>query len=255
MTRLLWVNPVGTDAFDEPLRVELERAKRPDTDLEVRSLSTGPAHLEYRSYEAAVVPELLGTIVDAEREGFDAVVIGCFNDTGLEAAREVATRAAVAAPCESALHVAATLGQSFSLVGVTRKVEPLMRENVRRYGFGDRLVSAKLLGFGVDDFQTDPDETCARLAALGREAVERDGADVLLLACTITYGFAARLQAELGVPVVDPVIAPLKYGELLAELRRFGWLPSRAGGYRSPAPDELERFGLDRLAPPLPVVR
>jgi allantoin racemase len=82
MTRVLWINPLGTDAFDEPIRDELERVKRPDTEVEVRSLGRGPHHLEYACYEAAAVPDLLAMLVQAEREGFDAAVIGCFYDTG-----------------------------------------------------------------------------------------------------------------------------------------------------------------------------
>ena len=110
MTRVLWINPLGTDVFDEPIRVELERVKRADTEVDVRSLGRGPHHLEYACYEAAAVPDLLALLVQAEREGFDAAVIGCFYDTGLRPAREVTSRLVVAAPCESALHIASTLG-------------------------------------------------------------------------------------------------------------------------------------------------
>jgi len=39
--------PLGTDVFDIEVRAELERVKRPDTELEVRSLHCGPHHLEY----------------------------------------------------------------------------------------------------------------------------------------------------------------------------------------------------------------
>ena len=236
MTRVLWLNPVGTAAFDDAILAQLEWVKRPDTEVEVRSLGTGPTTLEYRSYEAEVVPDVLAAVAEAERDGFDAIAIGCFNDTGLEAAREVVTRSAVAAPCESALHVAATLGSSFSIVGVTRKVVPLMRDNVRRYGFADRLASFKLLGFGVDDFQRDLEATSRGLVALAREAVDEDGAEVVLLGCTITYGFYERMQREVGVPVVDPV-ATLKYAELLGALTQLGWSPSKTGGYRAPPAD------------------
>ena len=87
--------------FDEPIRDELERVKRPDTEIDVRSLGRGPHHLEYACYEAAAVPDILAALVQAEREGFDASVIGCFYDTGLRPAREVTSQMAVAAPCEA----------------------------------------------------------------------------------------------------------------------------------------------------------
>ena len=247
--RVLWINPVGTSAFDEALGEELERVKRAGTEVEVRSLAEGPTHLEYHAYEAEVVPPLLRMVASAEREGFDAVAIGCFYDTGLRPAREVAQRIAVAAPCESCLHVAATLGHTFSILGVTRKTIPEMHDNVVRYGFGSRLASFRVLGMGVDDFHVDPDLTCSRLVADARAAVEEDRAEVLILGCTIQYGFHTILQREAGVPVVDPVVATLKYAELLGELAALGWTTSKAGGYRSAPPDEVARFGLEELLP------
>lgn len=253
MTRVLWINPIGTDTFDDAVREELERAGRPDTEIEVRSLDRGPHHLEYHAYEAAVVPDLLAEIVVAEREGFDAAVIGCFYDTGLRAAREVATRIAVAAPCESALHIATTLGDSFSVVVGRRKWVPEMRDNVLRYGFRDRLASFKAVELGVHDFQIDPELTHQRLLAACREALAEDGAEVIVLGCTIEYGFFAELQEELGAPVVDATVAPLKYAELLGELATLGWRPSKIGGYASPPPSELVAFGLaEQLSPAAP---
>lgn len=249
MTRVLWINPIGTDVFDEEIRAELERVKRPDTELEVRSLERGPHHLEYHAYEAAVVPAVLGELVRAEREGFDAAVIGCFYDTGLRAAREVVTRMAVAAPCESALHIASTLGDSFSILVGRRKWVPEMRDNVIRYGFRDRLASFKVLELGVHDFQADVARTHTRIAAAARDAVEHDGAEVVVLGCTAEYGFFARLQDELDVPVVDATVAPFKVAELLGELASLGWRPSKVGGYAGPPASELERFGLDGLVP------
>jgi allantoin racemase len=46
VSRVLWINPLGTDVFDEPIRELLESVRRPDTDVEVRSLARGPHHLE-----------------------------------------------------------------------------------------------------------------------------------------------------------------------------------------------------------------
>jgi allantoin racemase len=183
-------------------------------------------------------------LVQAEHEGFDAAVIGCFYDTALRPAREVTTQMAVAAPCESAVHIASTLGDSFSVVVGRRKWVPEMRDNVLRYGYGDRLASFKVLELGVHDFQADPPETHRRILAAGREAVEADGAEVIVLGCTAEFGFYEQLQEELGVPVIDATVAPFKVAELLGELARLGWGSSKVGGYASPPPAELEAFGL-----------
>jgi len=250
VTRILWINPIGTDRFDQAIREELQRVKRPDTQLEVRSLERGPLHLEYHAYEALVVPDILAHVIQAEREGFGAAVIGCFYDTGLRAARELAGRMNVVAPCESAVHIAATLGDRFSVIVGRRKWVPEMRDNVFRYGFGERLASFKVVDLGVHDFQADRDLTHRRLTAAAREAITADGAEVVILGCTIEYGFFEQLQDDVGAPVVDATVAPFKYAELMADVAALGWQSSRVGGYASPPRRELEEFGLaDRLRP------
>ena len=242
--RVLWINPVGTAKFDTMFEEELERVKRPDTQVTVRSLGSGPTHLEYHAYEAEIVPALIRMIMTAELEGFDACAIGCFYDTGLRPAREVSERMAVVAPCESALRLATSVGDTFSILGVTRKTVPEMRDNVTRYGFRERLASFRILGMGVDDFHVDPELTRRRLIDDGRAAVEDDGAEVLILGCTVQMGFYEMLQAEVGVPVLDPVVATLKQAELLGEVAAFGWTTSKVGGYKSAPASEMADFGI-----------
>ena len=59
------------------------------------------------------------------------------------------------------------------------------------------------------------------------------------------------MQQELGIPVLDAILAPFKYAELLAEMAdHFGWYPSRMWGGEAPPQDELQAWGLfDEPAP------
>ncbi|MGQ9478097.1 MAG: aspartate/glutamate racemase family protein [Candidatus Bipolaricaulia bacterium] len=244
--KVLWINPVGTDLFDRPILEFLETAKAPETELEVRSLGRGPLHLEYHYYEALVLTDILHEIKRAERAGFDGAIIGCFYDPGLREAREITDRLIVTAPAEAALHIASTLGQSFSIIVGRRKWIPKMKENLSHYGFKDRLASFKSIELGVHEFQRVKEETARRLRAAAKEAIEQEGAEVIILGCTMEFGFYKRLQEELGVPVIDAVLAPLKYLEFLIELkRRLGWGPSKAYGYEAPPRREIADWGLE----------
>ncbi|MGC9530215.1 MAG: aspartate/glutamate racemase family protein [Candidatus Bipolaricaulaceae bacterium] len=247
MTKILWINPVGTDLFDHPIEEFLLAAKGPETQLDVVSLDRGPLHLEYHYYEALILADTLHRVRRAEREGYDAAVIGCFYDPGLREAREIAERMVVTAPAESAMHIASTLGHTFSILVGRKKWIPKMHENVVQYGFTDRLASFKSLELGVYDFQRDPAETARRLREAAKSAVEEDRAEAIILGCTIEFGFYQELQAELGVPVIDAVVAPLKYAEFLVELReRFGWSHSKVYGYQSPPRSEIAGWELEK---------
>ena len=243
--KILWINPVGTDAFDADTQQILNAAKRTDTLAEVVSLPAGrPRHLEYHAYEGLVVADIV-RITRAAADNYDAVVIGCFYDVGLREAREVSGRTVVTAPCQSATAIASNLGNTFSVLVGRRKWIPRMRENVHLYGHGDRLASMRAVDLGVHEFQADPEHTCDRLLTEGKLAIQKDGAEVLILGCTAEYGFHERMQDVLGVPVIDAVLAPFKYAELLAELAtRFGWVPSRLWGSEPPSESEIADWGL-----------
>jgi len=243
--RILYIDPVGEGLVEEGLQF-LILQKREETDLEMISLPRGPEHLEYRYYEALVLVDILHLIKEAERGGFDAAIIGCFYDVGLQAAREVAERMPVIAPCEASTHIASTLGDKFSIIVGRRKWIPEMMENVIRYGMKERLASFKAVNLGVLEFHQDEEETARRFREVAREAVERDGAEVIILGCTATYGFYQELQEELGVPVIDSMIAALKTAEFAAELKhRVGWSHSKIGAYESPPPEEFAPWRLE----------
>jgi allantoin racemase len=243
--RILYIDPVGVEVVEEGLQ-SLMSQKRAGTELTMVHLPRGPEHLEYRYYEALVLVDILHLVKEAENQAFDATIIGCFYDVGLQAAREVAERMVVVAPCEASVHIAATLGDKFSIIVGRRKWIPEMMENVVRYGMKERLASFKSIDLGVIELHQDEEETARRFVEAGREAVARDGAEALILGCTATYGFYRELQEELGVPVIDSMIAAFKTAEFAAELRnRFGWSHSKIGGYESPPSEEFARWQLE----------
>lgn len=243
MIRILWINPVGTDAYDAPIGEELRNEAAPDTRVDVCSLpGVGPQHLEWNALEAVVAGPTMGVIRWAsEQQEYDAAVIGCFYDPFLRAARELAGPMAVTAPAEACMHIGATIGEQFSILVGRRKWIPEMQENVVKYGFADHLASFRVLNMSVEEFQSDPQATQHRILTEAELAVTEDRADAVLLGCTIEFGFYRQVQEKIGVPVIDAITAPLRYAEFLATVASdHGWRTSRAGGYDSVPPRELE---------------
>ena len=56
------------------------------------------------------------------------------------------------------------------------------------------------------------------MVALGREALERDGSDVIVLGCAGMADLCATVSERLGVPVVDGVAAGTAFAESLVRL-------------------------------------
>jgi allantoin racemase len=248
--KILWINPLYTDAYDKAMAESFHGVVRANTQVDVTSFAGyGPTHVEYNAYEALMQPQLLQTVRWAEGNGYDAAVIGCFYDPALRAARELTDRMVVTAPAQACLSLASSLGERFSIIVGRHKWIPEMSENVHKYGAADRLASWRVLEMGVDDFQKDPAITEERIMLEARQAVEKDGADVVILGCTAEFGFYRTVQEELGVPVIDATVAPLKHAEHLVDVtRRFGWSHSKRLGFEGPPVADRDRF-FPALAP------
>jgi allantoin racemase len=195
---------------------------------------------------------IVETARDSGQSGVDAMVIGCFYDPALEDAREISGSTLVVAPCGACLSIASQLANRFSILVGRHKWVEQMRDRVKTYGLGDRIASFRSLEMGVDEFQRDHAATRARIIQEARRAVEEDHAEAVILGCTIEFGFFEEVQREIGVPVIDAVVAPFKQAEHLAHMKRqFGWAPSRRWSCEAPPEEELRRFGLFQEPPRL----
>lgn len=211
--RILWIDPIGSDAFRDETLAVLNDAKRPTTRVEFVSLPPDrPQHLEARANEARVLPDVVRITREAAA-AYDGIVIGCFFDTGLREARAVAGAAVVAAPCQATTRAAVRLGKRFSILVGRAAWIPRVRENLRAYGVEEQLASIRELGLGVHDLAADAEAALERMKEAGRRAIEADGAEALIVGCTADTRSSRRLQDELGVPVLDPVVVPFRHAE------------------------------------------
>lgn len=248
--RILYVDPVGTDA---KLQAEIGRylsrhLEGTDFSVEVRSLGKAPMDLEYQLYVALAGPPLLRMVKQAEREGFDAVIIGCFFDPFLEAAKEISEGIAVVGPAEASLRLAAALGRSFSILAPSSKVIPPMMDLVRRYGHRDALASFRNLELSVEELATRPEAAKEHMLAETEAAVREDKAECIVLGCTLQMGAYRDLQEQFGLPVIDVAVAALFEAVHQITLKnQCGWSISKAGSYQAPPKGRLAQWGLEEI--------
>ena len=249
--RILYVSPAGGGGYADGMAETIDRARSPGTIVDYVSLPQGrPTHLEYHSYEATAVRDLVH-FAHAWNERYNAIITGGYYDIALREMREVSGQAVVIGPCQATTAIASVLGNTFSVLVGRRKWIDRMRANVRFYGHRDRMVSMRAVELSVHDFQSRTD-AADRLIALGRQCVDEDGAEVLILGCTVEYGFADRMHEELQVPVIEAIPAAIRYAEMLgAGVRRLGWAPSRAGSSKAPPEEEMRRWNLYGGEPPV----
>lgn len=236
--KICFLNPFGTDAYDEIIETVLQGALLPDTELEIRHLTTGPRNLDYYAPKQLVQVEILRAVKQAEEDGFDAVVIGCCYDPALTEARELVS-IPVIGPLESSVGLARPFGHRFAVVTDHHKAVPMLKDTIRVYGAEANCVSVESVGWFVDDMVLDPAAVAHDTYAKVLDVMQRTGAETVIIGCTIVsacYELAA-MNGEAGLnelSVINPNVLAVKSAELFAQLDARGmYRISRAGYYQN----------------------
>jgi allantoin racemase len=205
---------------------ELERREgklrdwaQPGTEVSVRAVDAGPASIESMYEEYLSIPATARLVTEVAAEGYDAAIVGCFGDPGLDGLREISDMLVVG-PASASVALATTLGHRFSFVTVTASIVPALRRLAWEAGAADVLASVRYIETSVLDLNQDHAAALDRMLEQGRIAVESDGADVLVMGC-MSMGFldvAEQMTAELGVPVINPSRASLHIAEATVAL-------------------------------------
>jgi allantoin racemase len=215
--KIMVINPNTSESMTRHLRIELDQIKRADTELRVVCPDTGPETIECAYDEAHAIPPTLELVKKANEEDYDAVILACFSDPGLEAAKEISEIPVVGIE-ESTLHIAALLGARFTILTPRRERIPSRRDHVHMRGMDHFLASVRSLDLSVAETDADPAKTKKRVLEVAQAAVESDGAEIIVLGCAGMAGYAPELELKLGVKVLDPTAVALKVAEAIVDL-------------------------------------
>lgn len=239
--RLHLINPNASAAMTAQIRRSAMRVAASGTELIVTGGRDAPVSIEGYADEALAVPPMLRAIREADVAGADAHVIACFDDPGLNAAREVAT-APVLGICQAAVQVASMLAARFSVVTTLPRSVPIIEDLVQGYGVAHRCRRVRAIDLPVLALEAEPVLARARLLEAIRRAQSEDGAEAVILGCAGMSELCDALSAETGMPVIDGVSAAVKLAEALVG---GGFRTSKRGAYAFPNP---KMGGMERVA-------
>lgn len=201
--------------------------------------------IKYRYLEALNEQQVCEAALTAEREGYDAVAIGCFFDPALRSLRSLVDIPVVSL-AESCMLTACSIGRAFGLVTLCVDEVDHLRDVARSYGLAGRLASVVGLSPGIDehDLEASHEET-GPILQNAKQACRRvidDGADVIIPGDGVLNEFLVRhgVTEIDGVPVLDSLGVLFHHAEMLAKLHRStGLTASRRQYYAKPPPAML----------------
>lgn len=212
--RILIINPNTSTHMTEAIGgAARERAHDPDG---IRAINPreGPVAIQGAEDGRRALPGLLRLFEKEvlEDAGCDAVIIACFDDTGLWQLREMSTVPVVGIG-EAGYHLAMLLGERFSVVTTLQASVPVLEDNLRQYGFAARC--ARVRASGVPVLEADGAQAFQRIDDEVGSAFEEDGVHSVVLGCAGMARLADRLAAKYGKPVIDGVAAAVGLCETL----------------------------------------
>ena len=227
--QILLVNPNTTASMTATAADAARRVAAAGTEIVAATSSMGPVSIEGYYDEALAVPGLLLEIARGEKAGAQAAIIACFDDTGLDAARALATIPVIGI-CEAALASVSFIAQRVTIVTTMERSRLPLEHLVHRYGMAGRakVRAADIPVLSLEDPHSNArDRLRNEIAAALRE----DKAEAIVLGCAGMADLTAELRREFGVPVVDGVAAAVKQAEALVTM---GLATAKRGAYAAP---------------------
>lgn len=227
--KLLVINPNISEDVTALIEAEAQRSAGEGTELLLRTAPYGVEYIETR-LESLIAAGAVAEVMAQHAGAVDGVLVAAFGDPGMPALKELA-QVPVIGITEAALCAAALQGHRFSIIAISDRITAWYRECVEGFGLAGRLASIRSLKEALGGIGAVQDDFGPALVSLARQAVEEDGADVVILAGAPLAGLARTVAGQIPVPVVDGISAGVRMAEAVIGLASG---PHLAGAFAPP---------------------
>lgn len=232
-----FVHPTEQAPYIERLQAFLDQAAAPRSRFEVHGLDPPDQHFHPLT-EFRCAAQTIRNAIEAERAGYDAFVIGHFQEPGL-----LEIRGAVDMPVvglgEASMLAALSMGGRLGLVTIDPCFIDWHERQVRTHAFDRRVVGVRAVHMDLPSFMRafTEEDTYARVRADFVEQVHplvAAGAEVILPAGGLPMLLFARERPFVidGALVLNGIAVAVKAAEMALALRALtGSVVSRRGTY------------------------
>lgn len=205
------INPNSTVSMTDAM-VETARKAAPGADVVGWTSTDGPPAIQGEADGDAAIPPLLALVKKADEADAKAIIIGCFDDTGLAAARELATCPVIGIG-QAAYHLASLYGRRFSVVTTLAVSVPILRANIIDYGLAQNLARVRPSGVPVLALEDDRENATRRVKDEIRTALREDHIESVVLGCAGMVHLVAACD-DIPVKLIDGVDSAVRLAQI-----------------------------------------
>ncbi|MBV6651806.1 MAG: aspartate/glutamate racemase family protein [Hoeflea sp.] len=212
--QILIINPNTTATMTEAIGTAAAKAASAGTTILAVNPDQGPASIQGAEDGEAALPGLYAVFDRHMSAGhsFDAVIIACFDDTGLGELR-ARCEVPLTGIGEAAYLLAAEKATPFSVVTTLAVSIPVLEHNIRAYGLLPQCARVRASEIPVLDLEQHPDRALARIGAEIADAIRTDRCGSIVLGCAGMADMALILENTYSLPVIEGVSAAVAWCE------------------------------------------
>ena len=243
-----FVHPTEQAPYIERLQEFLDKAASPSIKFEVHGLDPPDRHFHPLT-EFRCAAQAIRNALEAERAGYDAFVIGHFQEPGL-----LEIRGALDIPVvglgEASLLAALSMGGRLGLVTIDPCFIDWHERQIRAYGLEQRVTGVRAIKLDLPGFmraftnEADYLQARANFVDLVRPLVAA-GAEVIIPAGGLPMLLFARERPFVidGALVLNGIAVVAKAAEMALSLHRLtGSVVSRRGSYAKASPEAIAEY-------------
>ncbi|MFC2059067.1 aspartate/glutamate racemase family protein [Chloroflexota bacterium] len=236
------------DEYGKTVEEQCKWAARPDTEVYVTGLPVYMSGLEdYKFWVYYHNSQCLSNMLRAEKEGFDAFILGCSSDSALVEGRGIVSIPVIGIT-QSNMYMAGMLGECFAIVTSPHLFVEMYRQLVRLYGLESKYLqgnySLEISEMEIAQAIKEPEPLARKFKKVAKKAVA-DGASVIIPLPAFIHNLfykSGGLNNLDGATILNPIAIAIKVAEAFVDLKQLGIEVSRKSQvYAYPGRKVVER--------------
>lgn len=215
--RIHVIMPVLSDKMNGKIMRHLQSVASSETELTISNVKSGPISIESMFDEEYCARPILEEALYQRDRGVDGIIIYCFGNPAIEAAKE-ALDIPVIGIGEASQTLSLPLSDQFGIVTTVRNSVARNKRKTKLLGLSDKLGAVIPLDLPVVELTNHEQQLIDKICQKIEPYIKNHEVDLVHLGCGYLIGLADRLSEQLGIPVVDPGLASVKLMEAFIKL-------------------------------------
>ena len=226
--KILVVNPNTTSTMTDKILESARIFAFPGTEIRASNPTVGPESIQGYYDVAVCVPQIIELV--RQEKDYDAIVISCFDDTGLDAIRCITDKPVIGIG-EAAAIYASRLACSFAIITTLSRSIPGIESNIQKYGLGSmckKIVASEIPVLELEKMDTG---SLDRINEIIHQLISNFGIEAIVLGCAGMVELANELSEKNNIPVIEGIGCGITLAQSIVKI---GGKTSKSGGYANP---------------------